>query len=140
MINRGRFPMALRKTSVERTDATTTGWLGALYDPGLGPAITAFHADPTEPWTVSSLADAAHLSRSRFAERFTTATGQTPLAYVTAWRLTIAAEHLRNGDTVAQAARTAGYTSETAFSRAFSRHHGHPPSTIRNRADSGPHR
>lgn len=120
-----------------RQHTLDTGWLGAVQDPQLGPAIAAFHADPAAAWTVASLAEAAHLSRSRFAERFTQSVGQTPLAYIAAWRLTVAADHLTSGASVAQAARQVGYSSEPAFSRAFTRHHGHPPSRHAKEALSG---
>ena len=112
-------------------DAGARGWLPALADPQLNAALQAMHADPAAPWTVDSLAAQARLSRSRFAERFTTTTGDSPLAYLTRWRLTLAAGMLRDGRPVNQVSRAVGYTSEPAFSRAFHRHHGQPPSHLR---------
>jgi AraC-like DNA-binding protein len=112
-------------------DAAVHGWLPALQDPQLNAALQAMHADPAAPWTVDALATHARLSRSRFAERFTTTTGIAPLTYLTRWRLTLAAGMLRDGRLVNQVSRAVGYTSEPAFSRAFHRHHGQPPSRLR---------
>ncbi len=114
-----------------RPDSATTGWLPALRDHQLSAALQAMHADPGAPWTVESLAAQARLSRSRFAERFTDTVGITPLAYLTRWRLTLAATLLREGQPVNQVSRAVGYASEPAFSRAFHRHHGRPPSHLR---------
>ena len=114
---------------VEREGLGRGGWLGALRDPQIGPAIIAMHADPGEHWTVDSLAKIAHLSRSRFAERFTTLVGQAPLGYLTQWRLGIAASLLSQGKSIRDVSRSLGYASEPAFSRAFTRRHGRPPST-----------
>ena len=114
-----------------RPDTAAQGWLPALQDPQLNAALQAMHADPAAPWTVGTLATHARLSRSRFAERFTATTGIAPLAYLTRWRLTLAAGMLRDGRTVNQVSRAVGYTSEPAFSRAFHRHHGQPPSRLR---------
>ncbi len=114
---------------VEREGLGRGGWLGGLRDPQIGPAIIAMHADPGEHWTVDSLAAIAHLSRSRFAERFRTLVGQAPLGYLTQWRLGIAASLLSQGKSIRDVSRSLGYTSEPAFSRAFTRRHGRPPST-----------
>jgi AraC-like DNA-binding protein len=108
------------------------GWAAALRDPHLAAALAAIHAEPARGWTVDALAEIAHLSRSRFAERFRAATGEPPLAYLTRWRMDHAAELLAGGASVNAAARAAGYRSDAAFSRAFARHHGHPPSAHRH--------
>jgi transcriptional regulator GlxA family with amidase domain len=108
---------------------TGEGWFAAMRDPQIGTALVALHAEPAMPWTVSSLAGRAGLSRSRFAERFTALVGESPLAYLTRWRLNTAAQLLVERDrTVRDVARAVGYGSESAFSRAFTRHHGVPPS------------
>jgi AraC-like DNA-binding protein len=109
-----------------------TGWLAALSDPAIGAAVTALHADPAAPWTVARLATVAGLSRSRFAERFAQLVGRPPLTYLADWRLTRAAELLtESNSTVREVGRLVGFTSEPAFSRAFSRHFGVPPSRYR---------
>jgi AraC-like DNA-binding protein len=110
-----------------RDEARGDGWLSALKDPQIGRVIAALHADPAAAWTVESMARAAALSRSRFAERFTALVGRPPLDYLTGWRLDLADSLLREGRTVREVSRTVGYGSEAAFSRAFSRRHGRPP-------------
>lgn len=111
-----------------RADATPPRWYAALDDPAVGPALRAMHEDPAHPWTVAELAALAGLSRAAFARRFATATGQAPLAYLTAWRMTLAADALSTSDaTLAQIAADVGYANEFAFSAAFKRHRGDPP-------------
>ena len=107
------------------------GWLAALRDPQLGPAIAALHSDLGAAWTIDALAERARLSRSRFAEKFTALVGQPPLSYVTQARLNTAAALLREGRSVRETSRAVGYESPAAFSRAFTRHHGVPPSRVR---------
>ena len=98
------------------------GWLGALKDPELGPALAAIHGQPDVAWTVSTLAEVAAMSRSSFAARFNEVLGQTPADYVRHWKMHLASNWLRNGEaTVSQAGQRLGYESEAAFSRAFKR-------------------
>jgi AraC-like DNA-binding protein len=114
----------------EREGMGGSGWLGALRDPQIGPALLAMHDDASAPWTVDSLAAVASLSRSRFAQRFHQLVGQPPLAYLTTWRMSLAAGLLQQGSSVSEAGHGVGYASEPAFSRAFTRHHGLPPSKL----------
>ncbi|GAA1059905.1 AraC family transcriptional regulator [Agromyces bracchium] len=110
----------------------TTGWLAALRDPQIGRAIGRMHAQPGEPWSLVTLARAANLSRSAFAERFTTLVGMPPMRYLTDWRLEHAAWQLgRTEEPIAAISAGVGYTSEAAFSRAFKRHHGETPGAVR---------
>lgn len=102
-------------------------WLAALGDPHLGRALDALHAAPGRHWTLGMLAGEAGLSRSVFAQRFREKTGETPLGYLARWRMTVAAEALMEGATVAQAADIVGYRSETAFGTAFRRVTGLSP-------------
>jgi AraC-like DNA-binding protein len=107
------------------------GWLGALRDPHVGRALALIHEVPEEPHTVASLAAAAHLSRSAFAERFTTLMGMAPIAYLTRHRMRVATELLRDHRlSQSEVARRVGYGSVAAFSRAYSRTLGHPPSAV----------
>lgn len=104
------------------------GWLGALSDPRLGRVLRLIHGDVAQPWTVAQLANVAGMSRAAFSAEFTRRVGQPPLAYVRAWRLTIARAALARGDeTVASIARKVGYTSQSAFSHAFRSAFGSPP-------------
>jgi AraC-like DNA-binding protein len=113
------------------------GWLGALQDPELGPALAAIHSQPTTAWTVALLADQAAMSRSAFAARFSEVLGQTPADYVRQWKMHLAASWLRNGEaTVSQAGQRLGYESEAAFSRAFKRVMGMPAKQLKGMAES----
>lgn len=111
-----------------------SGWLGALTDPDIGRALALVHADPSRDWTVAGLARELALSRSTFAARFTALVGEPVMAYVTRWRMLVAHDRLRAGDTtVAAVASAMGYRSEAAFSRAFRRVVGTPPGAVRAR-------
>jgi AraC-like DNA-binding protein len=122
---------------IERDPGARTGWLGALRDDHLGAAIAAVHHDPRRQWTVGALAAEAAMSRSAFAARFTELVGEPAMQYVSRWRMHHAAELLADGGvSVREAGRRVGYDSEAAFSRAFTRVLGAPPSTIRASARS----
>jgi AraC-like DNA-binding protein len=98
------------------------GWLRAVFDPQLGIALSAIHDRVNAPWTVESLAEAAGMSRSAFAARFKELLGQTPLEYVTAWRMQKAIQLLEQRDKkLIDVARLVGYESDAAFSNAFKR-------------------
>lgn len=113
-------------------DHDGTGWPRALHDPGVRTALDALHADPAAPWRIGDLAAHAGVSRATLARRFTTLTGQPPMAYLTAWRMTAAARLLRETDQPIPAiARQVGYTSPYAFSHAFKRHFGQSPGRYR---------
>jgi AraC-like DNA-binding protein len=108
------------------------GWLAGLRDSQIGSALALMHARPTEPWTAENLALAVGMSRSAFADRFTTLVGQPPMQYLTLWRMHVAAQQLREGRAnVAQVGFAIGYESEAAFSRAFKRQFGIAPASWR---------
>jgi AraC-like DNA-binding protein len=112
--------------------AQPTGWAAALADPPVAAALRAIHAEPARDWTVADLGARAGLSRSAFARRFAALVGRPPLAYLTWWRLTLAARRLRAGDApLAAVAREVGYGSEFAFAAAFKREFGTPPGAYR---------
>lgn len=105
-----------------------TGWFAGLADPRIGAAIGLIHADPARGWTLEGLAAGANLSRTVFARRFREKVGETPLAYVTRWRMMLAAEQLVTGqEGLAGIARSVGYRSENAFNAAFARVMGEAP-------------
>ncbi|HWO62138.1 MAG TPA: AraC family transcriptional regulator [Umezawaea sp.] len=111
-------------------------WYRAAADPRLGPALSAMHADAARAWTVPDLAAVSGLSRAAFARIFQLALGQSPMRYLTEWRMTLARDHLRAGEfTLAQVGKRTGYASPYAFATAFRRHHGVPPGQWR--ADQG---
>lgn len=104
------------------------GWLFALADPHIGPAIHALHAEPAHPWTLHELADRVGLSRSGFAQRFKEAVGEPPIAYLARWRMLLAADRLaHSADPIVAIARSLGYESESAFGTAFKRVMGCSP-------------
>jgi AraC-like DNA-binding protein len=107
-------------------------WLGALSDPTIASALHALHRDPGSPWTVEKLASKVAVSRATLARRFLELVGETPSAYLTRWRMDLAAQRLRDTDEpITAIARAVGYTSEYAFSRAFARQHDQPPGRYR---------
>ena len=113
------------------------GWLGALRDPHVGRALLAVHRDPERAWTVGALAAEAAQSRSAFAARFADLVGEPPMRYVTRWRMHVAATVLREENaTVVEVADRLGHASEAAFSRAFKRVVGVPPSAAREGVDA----
>ncbi len=98
------------------------GWLRAVFDPPIGPALTAFHDQVGAPWTVESLSKAAGMSRSAFALCFKDLLGQTPLQYVTEWRVQKVTQLLeQRAKKHVDVARLVGYESDAAFSKAFKR-------------------
>jgi AraC-like DNA-binding protein len=108
-----------------------TGVLAGLADPRLAKALTAMHEAPKTPWTLDDLAGIAGMSRTRFAEHFRTRIGQTPIDYLTIWRMTVACQLLAKGKPVKSVALQVGYQSAAAFSRVFSRVTGQAPRETR---------
>jgi transcriptional regulator GlxA family with amidase domain len=103
--------------------------LVGLADERLAMAIRKIHQDVSKAWTIDQLAKEASLSRSSFFQRFSKAVGYTPMEYIIAWRMAIAKDLLRRQTfTMATIAERIGYQSASAFSSAFSKHTGQPPS------------
>jgi AraC-like DNA-binding protein len=122
---------------VESAPAADRGWLAALHDPVLAPALAELHREPERKWTVADLAAAANVSRSVLDERFRTVLGRSPIRYLTDWRLHIAKQLLATTDlSVFAVARRVGYDAEEAFSRAFKRAYGQAPTHWRMGAAS----
>src|ERR1700730_10733682 len=104
------------------------GWLRAVFDPQIGTALTAFHDRVGAPWTVESLSEAAGVSRSAFAVRFKDLLGQTPLEYVTEWRMQKAMQLLEQRDKKqVNVGLLVGYDADAGFSNAFKRVVGASP-------------
>jgi AraC-like DNA-binding protein len=111
-----------------RPEAQAPGWYRALSDPVVGPSLRLVHDDPAHPWTIAELAVRAGASRAAFARRFATLVGVPPMTYLTGWRLTLAADLLRQTDaTVDAIARRVGYANAFALSVAFKRVRGTTP-------------
>jgi AraC-like DNA-binding protein len=105
-------------------------WFQALGDDVVGPVLRAMHGSPAAGWSLATLADVASVSRTTLARRFTELTGESPLAYLTDLRMTLAGDLLAEpGATVATVARRVGYADAFSFSAAFKRERGTSPST-----------
>jgi AraC-like DNA-binding protein len=114
--------------------AQRNGWLAGVRDPHIGRALAVLHARPTEAWTAESLAIEVGMSRSVFAERFSSLVGQPPMHYLAMWRMHMAVQYLREGrGSLAQIGAAIGYDSESSFSRAFKRQFGVSPGGWRRR-------
>jgi AraC-like DNA-binding protein len=123
---------SLIRTWVERGCGDATGWIAAARDPDIGRVLAAIHLNPSENWTIESLAEIMRGSRSSFAERFSRVVGETPARYVAQVRMHHARQWLtRDKARIGVVAQRLGYDSEASFSRAFKRVMGVPPSHFR---------
>ena len=114
--------------------APPKGWLAAMSDKHLSKAIQAMHSSLDRSWSVASLAREARMSRSSFALKFRTVLGQTPLEYLTRWRMYKAGAMIRsNNKSFAEVASAIGYGSESSFSRVFRREMGEAPREYRRK-------
>jgi AraC-like DNA-binding protein len=117
-----------------RSEAAAPGWYRAQGDPIVGKALRLMQNTPSNPWTVESLAHECGVSRATFARRFQDLVGEPPMTFLTDWRLTLAAELLREPQTtVASVARHVGYANPFALSAAFKRQRGISPTEHRAR-------
>jgi AraC-like DNA-binding protein len=104
------------------------GWLFALADKQMSAAISSMHDDPAHRWTLEELAGRAGMSRSTFALKFKQTVGQSPMEYLTRWRMLLAGDRLAtSGNSISEIASSLGYESESAFSTAFKRVMGCAP-------------
>lgn len=125
------FVEALRSHIAQLPD-DERGWLAGVRDPQVGAALRLMHGRPADPWTLDGLAREVGMSRSGFAERFTSYVRIPPMQYLSRWRLQLAAHMLESGSlSVAQVASRVGYQSEPAFNRAFKRQVGEAPGAWR---------
>ena len=128
------FIQVLRAHISSGVEWRNKGWLCAIFDRQMGTALDAIHDRVNTPWTVETLAEAAGMSRSAFAARFKQLLGQTPLEYVTEWRMQKAMHLLQQRDKkLIEVARSVGYESDAAFSKAFKRVVGASPGSYLKR-------
>jgi len=116
---------------IEALAPQQSGWLAGLRDPFVGKALALMHDAPARHWTIEELARDVGVSRSVLAERFTGLLGMPPMHYLAKWRMQIASGLLSSGGNIANVAAEIGYGSEAAFSRAFKKVAGVPPSAWR---------
>ncbi|MDR3453282.1 MAG: AraC family transcriptional regulator [Rhodoferax sp.] len=103
-------------------------WLRGMANPQIGKVIAMIHREPQTPWTVPQLAAIAGMSRSKFCTRFRELVGESPISYLTAHRMYLAAGRLAlDRSRILEVAEAVGYASEKAFTRAFHRWYGLPP-------------
>jgi AraC-like DNA-binding protein len=130
------FVHAIRAWADHEGPASTT-WIAAMRDPKIGAALHQIHRRPQDEWTVRALARAVGLSRSAFAARFLAIVGETPVAYLTRWRMYLVSRQLRETErAIAEIATTVGYDSEVSLNKAFKRLMGQPPGAYRRAASS----
>ena len=128
------FVDTMRRYVVALPDQTT-GWLAGARDPLVGRSLALLHGRPSHPWTIAELARDVGLSRSSLVERFTRYLSIPPIAYLTRWRLRLAAQALTSTPRgVADIAADVGYESEAAFNRAFRRAFDVPPARYRRQS------
>jgi AraC-like DNA-binding protein len=120
------------RAHIEAVPRQETSWLRGIKDPVVGRAIAAMHAYPGEAWTVLKLAERVAMSPSRFAARFAETVGDSPMAYLSKWRMNLACRDLANTQhSIDQIATKVGYESLAAFSRAFKKNIGMSPAAWR---------
>ncbi len=116
-----------------------TGWLTGVRDPIVGKSLGLLHSRIAHPWTIADLANEVGISRSALVQRFSRYLSEPPMAYLTRWRLQLAARSLaKTARGVAEIAAEVGYESEAAFNRAFKREFGQPPGRYRSNQRSLP--
>ncbi|MCB5163105.1 AraC family transcriptional regulator [Marinomonas algarum] len=114
-----------------QTQKIQSGLLAGLSDARLARAIVEIHEQPQQAWQVASLANKAGMSRSVFSGAFKTTMGMTPMAYLTLWRMRLAAQRIKHGDkNIAMLSDQLGYQSEAAFRRTFKKVLGVAPGAI----------
>lgn len=122
--------MALREHLLRH--GANDGLWRLLSHPQTARAVTALLDHPAYPWTLESLAAAAHTSRATLVRDFRRLAQMSPLGFLSDLRLGLARHTLSVSDRpLIDIALEAGYQSESAFSRAFQRRFAVRPGTFR---------
>jgi AraC-like DNA-binding protein len=129
--------IAVLRAWFARPDADAPGWYRAAGDPVVGYALRLMHHNPAHPWTVAELAHETSVSRAALARRFHELVGEPPMAFLTNWRIALAADLLLEpGATIGSVAHEVGYGSSFALSTAFKRLRGVSPQQHRRLAQA----
>ena len=129
--------MEVLRRYMKNLPENSRGWLAAVRDHEVGKALMYLHSNPEEKWNVETLASKVGVSRSAFAKRFTELIGESPMLYLTHWRMQLAKNLLQQPDlSMAMVAERIGYDSNVSFIRAFKRYVGETPGNWRNYADT----
>ena len=124
--------IAAMRQYLSQLDDAQTGWLTALEDGRIGKALKLIHDQPDRHWSLEELATAVNMSRTSFATQFKKLVGNSPMDYLTEWRMSLAYSRLQlTNDTMLSIALDIGYQSEAAFSRAFKKVIGKAPTDVR---------
>lgn len=127
------FYVEVLRRYIAHASLANVGWFAAMNDVEVGRALRMLHAEPARKWTVDELADCVGVSRSVLAQRFTALAGESPMRYLTNWRMQVAKDLILQGNlSLPQIAERIGYESEEAFNRAFKREIGEPPGAWRD--------
>ncbi|NOU93228.1 AraC family transcriptional regulator [Paenibacillus sp. LMG 31456] len=101
-------------------------------DPIIRTAVLHIQNNAYEPLSLMQLADRASLSQSQFSRRFQAAMGVTPIAYLTALRMSKASNLLLNTELTLEAiAQQCGYQNGFYLSRVFTNTYSLSPSVFR---------
>lgn len=123
--------LAMLRARLEARDPAVM-WMHGLVDPGLWRALQHMLDAPGAAHGLDTLASEAGMSRSRFAERFQMTYGRSPMHFLRELRLARAAQLLTEGrEPVKRIATKVGFSSRSAFSRAFTEAWGVPPRAFR---------
>jgi AraC-like DNA-binding protein len=118
---------------LEGQPVSAGGWFGALRDPPIAKALSLIHEHPQKSWSVAGLARQVAQSRPTFARRFAELVGETPVAYLTRWRMCLATKLLTETElSLEEVAARIGYETAAAFSKAFRRSYGDAPGRFRS--------
>lgn len=102
-------------------------------------AINLLRARLADPWSLDSLADEVHLSRSQLVRAFDAVVGTSPMACLRQMRVERMARLLTSTDlSVAEAARSVGWKDPFHASRCFHAAYGVAPTEFRRRQPTRP--
>ena len=126
---------AVLKAWFAKHDAERPAWWRYQGDRVVERALRLMHDDPSQPWTMQTLAREAGASRAALARRFSERVGEAPMTFLKNWRMALAADLLcQPGETVGSVAGKVGYATPYAFSAAFKRIRGMSPNAHRQAA------